>query len=488
MPVRTLRSHSVALSVALAGLVILIPHAVHAADAPVSTILRAAPPDSPMPQATPPADLDARVKELEETVRQLREQIQQLQQAPRPTVDPVQIQKAVDDRLKQQKPVASAQNGFTLQSPDGDFNLRIGGLFHSSSRWFPANGGDTGANSLYLRRVRPILEGTVYKNIGFRIIPDFGLGNTVLQDAHLDLKYWRQAQLRLGKFKEPVSLERLQSAADVQFVERSIANNLAPNRDVGAQLYGELPNGTVGYQFGVFNGVNDGGSSDGDNDDGKDLAARIFLQPFRNKIGSAAQGLGFGVAGSWGRQKDPLSALQYRTAGRSPFFRYDQTAVGNGNRRRIVPQFYYYVGPFGLMGEHIDSKQAVRKGATRADLTNTAWFVQASYLLTGEKAGYRNPSPARAFDPSKHQWGAWELAARYARVNVDKDAFRLGFADPAASASDARAITLGLNWYLNRALKAQFNWERTDFNRRINFGTDQRDHEDVLLTQFQLAF
>jgi phosphate-selective porin OprO/OprP len=477
MPIRSVRSYPLVLGIALVGAVTFAPPAVRAAD------------DAPAAQpATPPADLDSRVKELEETVRQLREQLQQLQQAPRPTVDPAQIQKAVDDRLKQQKPVASAQSGFTLQSADGDFTLRVGGLLQASSRWFPANGGDTGANSFYLRRARPILEGTVYKNIGFRLMPDFGLGATVIQDGYLDLKYWPQAQLRLGKFKEPISIERLQSAADVQFVERSIANLLAPNRDVGAQLSGDLSQGTVGYQFGVFNGVNDGGSSDGDNDDGKDIAARLFLQPFKNKTGSAAQGLGFGVAGSLGRQKDPLSTVQYRTSGRSTFFKYDAAAVGNGERRRIVPQLNYYVGPFGLMGEYIDSKQAVRKGTTRADLSNTGWFLQASYLLTGEKAGYRSPTPAKPFDPSKHQWGAWELAARYAKVNVDNDAFRLGLADPAASASDARAFTLGINWYLNKALKAQFNWERTDFNRRIKFGTDQRDHENVLLTQFQLAF
>src|SRR5215218_10121264 len=120
-----------------------------------------------------------------------------------------------------------------------------------------------------MRRVRPILEGTVYKNIGFRLMPDFGLGNTVLQDAYIDFKYWPQAQLRLGKFREPVSLERLQSAQDLALVERSIANYLTPNRDIGAQFSGDLSKGTVSYQFGLFNGVNNGGSSDGDSSDGK---------------------------------------------------------------------------------------------------------------------------------------------------------------------------------------------------------------------------
>jgi hypothetical protein len=45
-----------------------------------------------------------------------------------------------------------------------------------------------------------------------------------------------------------------------------------------------------------------------------------------------------------------------------------------------------------------------------------------------------------------------------------------------------------LNWYLNRPLKAQFNYERTNFNRGIKFGSDVRDHEDLFLSQFQVAF
>jgi phosphate-selective porin OprO/OprP len=476
MSIGSIRSRPLAPIVALAGVMTLVSASAHAAE------------EASAGQPAASSDLDARVKELEETVRQLREQIQQLQQAPKPTIDPAQVEKAVDDRLKKQKPVASAQNGFTLQSADGDFSLRIGGLLQSSFRWFPSSSGDTGANSFYIRRARPILEGTLYKNIGFRLMPDFGLGTTVLQDAYIDLKYWPQAQLRFGKFKEPVSLERLQSAADVQFVERSIANSLAPNRDVGGQVSGDLSHGTVSYQVGAFNGVNDGASTDGDNDDGKDFAARVFVQPFKNKIGSAAQGLGFGLASSWGRQKDPLSTLQYRTAGRSPYFRYDQTVVGDGDRRRIVPQLYYYAGPFGLMGEYINSKQEVREGNVHGDLSNSAWFIQASYLLTGEKAGYRSPTPVKPFDPNKRQWGAVELAARYSRVNIDDEAFTKGFADPTQSAGDAKAFTLGVNWYLNKALKAQFNWERTDFDRSIRFGTEQLDHEDVLLTQLQLSF
>ena len=81
-----------------------------------------------------------------------------------------------------------------------------------------------------------------------------------------------------------------------------------------------------------------------------------------------------------------------------------------------------------------------------------------------------------------------ELAVRYSQLRLDSAAFRLGFADPKVSASRANSLTLGLNWYLNAALKLQLNYERTNLNRAIAFGSGVRDHEDVFLTQLQVAF
>jgi hypothetical protein len=32
------------------------------------------------------------------------------------------------------------------------------------------------------------------------------------------------------------------------------------------------------------------------------------------------------------------------------------------------------------------------------------------------------------------------------------------------------------------------NWERTEFDEEVSFGRFDRDHEDVLLTRFQIAY
>jgi phosphate-selective porin OprO/OprP len=439
------------------------------------------------------AALERRVHELEETVRQLKDIIRQLPTAaPAKPVDSAQVGKIVDDKLKQQKNLVGWDRGFWIQSADGNYKLRVGGLIQTDFRAFAGDGGRTGADSFFLRRVRPILEGTLYKYVDFRLVPDFGGGATVLQDAYMDLKFAPQAKLRAGKFKEPFSLERLQSAQDITFVERSIAQNLAPNRDVGAQVFGDLFKGTLSYQIGAFNGVNDSGSTDGDVANDKDVAARVFAEPFKNQAKSPLQGLGVGAAATFGRRTEGPGATTFRTAGRSAFWRYVTVApgipTGGEEQWRFSPQFYYYRNSLGVMGEYISSNQRVNNAAGQAEINNSGWFLQGSYVLTGEKNSYRGITPRKPFDPAKGEWGAWEIGARFSRIDLDDDAFRQGLVTRGNSASHAIAWTLGLNWYLNRAVRIQLNYERTNFDRTIATGAGLTDHEDVFLGRFQVAF
>ena len=110
-------------------------------------------------------------------------------------------------------------------------------------------------------------------------------------------------------------------------------------------------------------------------------------------------------------------------------------------------------------------------------------------MLTGENASYKGVVPINSFDPRAGRWGAFEVAGRYSEVNVDDDAFRLKFADPKAVVQNAAAYTGGVNWYLNKAVKIQLNYEHTDFDREVPFANKKkRDHEGVILARFQLAF
>jgi len=83
-----------------------------------------------------------------------------------------------------------------------------------------------------------------------------------------------------------------------------LPTDLVPQRDVGAQLSGDLFGGAVTYAAGVFNGCRMN-QRRFDSFDSKDGAARIFIQPFKTTDINPLKGLGFGAGGSIGTNNSP---------------------------------------------------------------------------------------------------------------------------------------------------------------------------------------
>ena len=340
-------------------------------------------------------------------------------------------------------------------------------------------------DAFILRRVRPTFQGTVARHFAFTITPDFGAGLATLQDAFIDVRASRKLRARIGKFKPPVGLERLQPAVATTFVERAFPSALVPNRDLGIQLSGDL--GVLAYAAGVFNGAPDGSSIDIDLNQGKEFDARLFLSPFRSGK-SFLKELRFGFGGTTGNQVGLLPG--YRTSGQViPLFTYVSGVVADGTRTRAVPQLSFYNGPFGLLAEYARSRATVRKGddgpRTKVDLE--AWQVTAMISLTGDAASYGGVRPRRPFDPGAGQWGALELAARVNGFLADDRAFALGLANPDVSVRKAFAWAVGLNWHLNRNVKQQVDYERTTFTGGAPGGAD-KPAENALFIRTQLAF
>jgi phosphate-selective porin OprO/OprP len=227
-----------------------------------------------------------------------------------------------------------------------------------------------------------------------------------------------------------------------------------------------------------------------DADNNKALAARVFLQPWKNSDVAALRGFGFGAGGNFESDRSGAGGLTpgYKTDGQQTFFAYTNGVAANGQHWRISPQAYYYYGPFGFLGEYAVSDQVVSNGKATADLQNTAWEVSGSWLLTGEEAGYAGVTPRHPFDPRNGGWGAWQLVARYSALDVDSEAFPL-FANPATSASSAHAWSAGVNWYLNKNVRANVSFSRTTFTGGNGSGaTVTKQPENVFFTRMQLAF
>ena len=406
-----------------------------------------------------------------------------------------------DGRKMKTALITAGADGFSMQSADTNFVLRIKGYGQFDGRAFLDDG--PGKSTFVMRRLRLGLEGTVFENYDYRVLTDFGSGitsttanNAFLQDALFNIHYWPQFQIQLGKFKEPVSLEVLQSDASLTFVERGLPTQLAPNRDVGIQFHGDLLQSKLNYALAIFNGVPDGGSGDVETaDEDKDFVGRIFANPWRGSGNSWLKGLGIGIGGSVGHQEGSLPS--YVTPGRQKFFSYlngagtatDPIVEADGLHWRVAPQGYYYYGPFGLFGEYVLSPQRVTRSggaATSATLENSAWNIVLSYLLTQEENAFKSVVPRRAFSLREGGLGAWEIAARVGQLSVDNQAFPL-FAT-SASAQEITSWGVGLNWYLNKNVKFNFDYEQSYFTGSAKKGTVTAQDEQVFMGRAQFAF
>jgi phosphate-selective porin OprO and OprP len=278
------------------------------------------------------------------------------------------------------------------------------------------------------------------------------------------------------------------------FVERSLVTQLVPIRDTGAGILGDFGDGAVSYQAAVVNGVADGSSGETDTSDGKEYEGRIFLQPFKKSVSELINGFAVGVAGSIGDQFGSATTSNlssgYRTDGQQTFFTYQAGAHANGERKRISPQGYWYGSHLGLLWEYVASSQEIQRVSTStqtATVTNRAWQVAGSFVVTGERPSFNGVKPKKGFDPKNGGWGALELVGRYAIFRADDEAFNSGFASITSSAKKAKSWSAGANWYLNNNLRVASNYAVTSFLGGAT-GSLNRPTEKVILSRFQVTF
>ncbi|PWT75968.1 MAG: porin [Proteobacteria bacterium] len=471
---------------------------------------QSAPPATAVPVQPAQAQPSDHERELQQRVEDLDQQVKVLGR--KQELD--QEDKAAE---KKERPTFTAnERGLEVKSADGQNAFRLRGVLQTDGRFFL--GESIGTDTFLLRKVRPIFEGTLNGIYDFKFVPDFGGGKAVVQDAYVNARFKSYANVIVGKMKQPIGLERLQLDVDTRFVERAFPTDVAPNRDIGIDLHGDLLNRTLEYDVGLFNGALDGGSSDSftpeqDNNSDKDWALRLFAHPFRN-VPSPLQGLGVGLSASFsdavgsspaaGTATNQQTNLPtYITPAQLTFFNYRNTGpsatFSSGERIRWSPQGYWYYGPFGLLAEYIIEQQDVSRNVSatvhrKNQLTNSAWEVQLTYLLTGEDESFDGVKPARPFRLGAPGWGAFELAARYSELSIDDGAFSGGaasYADKTVSAGAAREWSAGLNWYLNWNVKLQLDYSRTRFDGGGG-GTlaapKDRVDEQLIFGRIQLGF
>jgi phosphate-selective porin OprO/OprP len=505
----------------------------------------------PAPAATPAAptmaDLERRIRELEEIVHRLEAERRQPAppaatvptQLPNPMPEPApaelpptggggppsQLPRAynlpADDRSGGSgdgaPPGALAgwdnDRGFFLRSQNGWFNLRLTGQLQNDYRAFLDGRDYTDVDTFLVRRARLGIEADLAQYYEFRLLPDFsnaqapGLpGQTRIQDAYMNVHYWDAFQIETGKFKQPFSYEQLIQDRFVPTLERSLIDQFVPARDEGLMVHGyRLLGGRLDYGAAVSNGEING---DFDTNKQKDVNARVVVRPFVES--EWLRGLQLGISGGTGVEDEPISPNPLRTPSTVPWLTFNANTRANGLRDRLSPEVVYFHGGLGLAAQYYREDQRMSPAFAGPgsqfvlDVPITGFYVLGTYLLTGEpRTMYSMPvKPLRPFSPLHgcEGIGAWELVGRVSRVNLGEQVFeplpvsrtaRVTLANAAVSTRGVTEMTLGFNWYLNAWVRVQFNWEHDWFDSPLRLGPGPSGlltQQDALLTRLQFIF
>jgi phosphate-selective porin OprO/OprP len=329
-----------------------------------------------------------------------------------------------------------------------------------------------------------------------------------LANANMNVDYWKEFQVLAGRFKGPVGYERSQLVAQNIWIENGLTQNLTSQYTQGVLVHGDIDNDLLAYGAGLNESVRDNANGDfqGMIDNNYDFIGDVYLNPFVNSGNKALEGFGFGVAGSVGNRGDVKTAANaplatYTTPGQTSLLTYNTngTQSEEGPDYRLAPVVYYYNGPFGGYADYaISSIRALRTVGTAsrtATLQNEAWQVVGSYVLTGEDASYTGVKPKTDFSLHDRTWGAFQLEARYGQMTFDSDYFTSTGAATTVGGAFAtqgpRIVTnigVGLNWYLNSNVKAQFEYDYDGYTGGILPVNPENADQNSFMTQLQLAF
>ncbi len=415
------------------------------------------------------SELEDRVGRLEAELAALKSEIRSLRQEKDPArgSDPPSARVNLSD------------GGLIVESPDRKLGLRLQGTYQIEARAFFGDDIPVGSDTIEPRRIRPIFQMRAGR-LTFRVAPEFGRSHFDLYDAYANWELADGQSLSFGKMKPPIGLERLQAAPAVTLAERGLTSELIPRRDVGLMFRGLVFNGKMEYAAGIFDGAPDNALQLTDTDNGKDLVFRVFAHPWKSAHGESA-GPGIGLGGNVGNHVGPTSS--FSSSARLPFFQYVTGALTDGRTWRLAPQADLYEGPLGLMTEFVVSSQEIAVQEAGGRLTNSAWQLLGSYVLTGEDASYYGVRPRHEFSPREGYWGAFEVAARVDQLKVDRAAFPL-FADPTVSAQKATGLGMGLNWYPTRLIRVTIDYETTS----VDLLAGKRPREHAFTSRLQFAY
>jgi phosphate-selective porin OprO and OprP len=343
-------------------------------------------------------------------------------------------------------------------------NVRFDVHFKSQADWrdFSDQGAGSSGDEFDLNRARIGIDGRVSRYVEYQVERELRSARRPWRDVFANVRPLRAAQVQLGHFKMPFSLDQTTSSMDINFAYRSLAGTyLAPGRDVGLMAHGGVFRNRLRYEAGVFREGGDNARLNEQIDAARQrtIAGRVVARPWNAARFASLRNLEVGAAFTAGQVPEGLNSLRAEAIGGDRLV--DRVYV-NGLRRRLGAELQWRPGSASVQGEIIRVTEQRRgqgiDNENLPDVVHRGWYLSGTWLITGEeKKG--NIDPARPL--LQGGFGALEIAGRVEALTFGSRS-RSGPALPgprAARILETRdmAWTLGLNWYVNRFVRVQAN-------------------------------
>lgn len=281
------------------------------------------------------------------------------------------------------------------------------------------------------------------------------------RDVFVDARYRDALRVRAGKFKMPVSRDRLTSPTRLDFIHRSrLGDALAPGRDVGVAVHGRWRRRALDYMAGLFTHGGEEPAGPQYARAGATAAGRITARPFHRDSGaSALRDLEVGFNVSSGQVAEGLRAPGVRTIFDVPL---SSAVYVNGRQIRLGVDAVWRRPRCALAGEYLRLRdERLAQGLIGEDLPpllSTGWYVSGTWVVAGRLKG-------NGFEPRQPLFGggagALELALRHEHVGLasifENEAPSRSPRAAHIPASGERIWTFGVNWHLNRWVRLQLN-------------------------------
>ncbi len=340
------------------------------------------------------------------------------------------------------------------------------------------------SDGAFFRRARIGVEGVINRVLAYKFVTDFGGGAGTegparVNDAWIAYTGLAPFSFQVGAFAPPANLEDSTTPDDLLFMERPSSAELSRSlggadgrTGLAVRYSGSRAMGSLAL---TSRTVNDAEVSD---------SQSALVARFGGLVATGADfNVHLGANGTYvihpADQGASSSGARYAVRLRDrPEMRIDGTRLidtGSINAEHAYAAGVELAGNWQnwlLQGENF-WYGIERRNSSLSNPSFSGYYLQGSWVLTGEShrynpatGSYQMPRPFIPFD-GHGGWGAWELALRYSRTDLNNDAGVSGLVPPADGVRGGlqEVTAFGINWYLNSNVRFLLDYQHVNVDR-----------------------